>query len=90
MSTTTRLPARHHIQHEFRQRRPCTKVQKSLTRSSHNAPYKHFEGRNALLASVATRDFAVLTKTFEKLRQERVKPLTKLEEGTPGFLRIRS
>ena len=52
---------------------------------SHNAPYKHFDDRNALLAAVATRDFAMLTKTFEKLRQERVKPLTKLKKALRAF-----
>ncbi|HEY6341318.1 MAG TPA: TetR/AcrR family transcriptional regulator [Bryobacteraceae bacterium] len=52
---------------------------------SHNAPYKHFEDRNALLAAVATRDFAMLTKTFERLRQERVKPLTKLKKALRAF-----
>ena len=31
---------------------------------SHNAPYRHFSGRGALLAAVAGRDFATLTKTF--------------------------
>lgn len=32
---------------------------------SHNAPYRHFRGRNSLLAAVATRDFIQLTRVFE-------------------------
>ena len=32
---------------------------------SHNAPYKHFEDRSALLAAVAERDFVALRTAFE-------------------------
>lgn len=32
---------------------------------SHNAPYKHFEDRSALLAAVAERDFIELRNAFE-------------------------
>lgn len=32
---------------------------------SHNAPYRHFSGRAALLAAVAERDFTTLKQTFE-------------------------
>lgn len=32
---------------------------------SHNAPYRHFRDRNALLAGVAERDFTVLRQAFE-------------------------
>lgn len=31
---------------------------------SHNAPYRHFKDRNALLAAVAERDFDALTRAF--------------------------
>lgn len=45
---------------------------------SHNAPYKHFKNRDALLAAVATADFAMLTKAFEAVRQSSIKPAGKL------------
>ncbi len=32
---------------------------------SHNAPYRHFSGRSALLAAVAERDFTLLRQAFE-------------------------
>jgi AcrR family transcriptional regulator len=53
---------------------------------SHNAPYKHFADRNAVLAAVATRDFITLTGIFEKVRGERVKPLTKLKRALQAFV----
>ena len=45
---------------------------------SHNAPYKHFKSRDALLAAVATEDFVTLTKAFEAVRQSSRKPSAKL------------
>ena len=33
---------------------------------SHNAPYRHFRDRSALLAAVAERDFDTLTQAFQK------------------------
>jgi AcrR family transcriptional regulator len=48
---------------------------------SHNAPYKHFEDRSALLAAVAIRDCVTLSDSFEKLGKERLKPLAKLEKA---------
>ncbi len=45
---------------------------------SHNAPYKHFKSRNALLASVATADFVRLTEAFKAVRQSSRKPAAKL------------
>ena len=39
---------------------------------SHNAPYKHFEDRNALLAAVAIQDFIMLTTLL--LRRVRCGP----------------
>ena len=35
---------------------------------SHNAPYKHFRNRDALLAAVATADFVSLTDAFKTVR----------------------
>lgn len=34
-------------------------------RVSHNAPYRHFSGRSALLGAVAERDFLMLTHVFD-------------------------
>ncbi len=48
---------------------------------SHNAPYKHFESRNALLGAVAIRDFNMLTETCAAIRQLEIKPLPKLERA---------
>ena len=45
---------------------------------SHNAPYKHFKSRDALLAAVATADFVRLTKAFKAVRQSSIKPAAKL------------
>ena len=53
---------------------------------SHNAPYKHFKDRNALLAAVATRDFIALAEAFEAIGKERVRPLTKLKRALRTFV----
>ena len=45
---------------------------------SHNAPYKHFKNRDALLAAVATADFLVLAKAFRKVRQSSKVSVAKL------------
>ncbi len=52
---------------------------------SHNAPYKHFADRNALLAAVATREFETLAQIFTKIGRERVKPLRKLKRALDAF-----
>lgn len=53
---------------------------------SHNAPYKHFENRSALLRAVAIQDFAALTNAFAEVRQLRVKPLAKLKQALTVFV----
>ena len=45
---------------------------------SHNAPYKHFKNRDALLAAVATADFAALTTALRKVRNGSKTPRKKL------------
>ena len=45
---------------------------------SHNAPYKHFKNRDALLAAVATVDFVMLTEAFKDVRKSSARPATKL------------
>ena len=52
---------------------------------SHNAPYKHFENRDALLGAVATREFQKLAATFTAFGRERVQPLTKLKRALQAF-----
>lgn len=53
---------------------------------SHNAPYKHFKDRSALLAAVATRDFLALNEAFAHASQDRVRPLTKLKRALQAFV----
>ena len=45
---------------------------------SHNAPYKHFQNRDALLAAVAAADFVKLAEAFRSARQKSAKPAAKL------------
>lgn len=45
---------------------------------SHNAPYKHFAGRDALLAAVAQRDFEDLRVACNALRASKQDPVRKL------------
>jgi AcrR family transcriptional regulator len=48
---------------------------------SHNAPYKHFRNRDALLAAVATADFESLTSVFADIRCSALAPKDKLMEA---------
>jgi len=52
---------------------------------SHNAPYKHFESRDALLAAVAVRDFEMLRRSSIEIRTSSRDPLRRLK-GTLGAL----
>lgn len=45
---------------------------------SHNAPYKHFRNRDALLAAVAIEDFEALTAAFTSVRSSPCSPKDKL------------
>lgn len=45
---------------------------------SHNAPYKHFENRNALLAGVAIEDLAMLTAAIRRVRSQPASPIDSL------------
>lgn len=45
---------------------------------SHNAPYKHYRNRDALLAAVATADLESLTSTFADIRASAQAPRDKL------------
>ena len=52
---------------------------------SHNAPYKHFLNRDALLGAVAIQDFQKLAAMFTAVRQERGRPLNKLKRALQAF-----
>lgn len=45
---------------------------------SHNAPCKHFESRDALLAAVAMADFAMHQRAFQRVRESSASPAVKL------------
>lgn len=53
---------------------------------SHNAPYKHFEDRSALLRAVAVQDFAALTYAFAEIRRLEAAPLTRLKRALAHFV----
>ncbi len=53
---------------------------------SHNAPYKHFLDRGALLAAVAARDFHVLTRGFAAARGASGEPLARLQRALGFFV----
>ena len=53
---------------------------------SHNAPYKHFKDRSALLRAVALQDFTAFTEAFAEVRQLRVEPLAKLKQALTVFV----
>ncbi len=45
---------------------------------SHNAPYRHFQNRDALLAAVATDDFRALADTFAAIGRSAAEPVERL------------
>ena len=45
---------------------------------SHNAPYKHFASRDALLAGVAAADLTALTDVWEQIRTAPEEPIARL------------
>ena len=53
---------------------------------SHNAPYKHFKDRSALLAAVAIEDFTMLTEAFTGIRQSSSEPMDKLKRALKTFI----
>ena len=54
---------------------------------SHNAPYRHFRDRSALLAAIAERDFGMLASTFEQARTREGRPIDRLREALGTFTR---
>ena len=53
---------------------------------SHNAPYKHFKDRSALLRAVAVQDFVAFTEAFAEVRRLEAPPLTKLKRALATFV----
>ncbi len=53
---------------------------------SHNAPYRHFEDRSALLAAIAERDFGMLVALFHQARGAGGKPIERLKEALDAFI----
>jgi AcrR family transcriptional regulator len=53
---------------------------------SHNAPYKHFENRDALLAAVAVRDFEMLLRNSTAIRHSSRDPVRRLKNALRAFI----
>ena len=53
---------------------------------SHNAPYRHFKDRSALLAGVAERDLTMLAGIFAQARTREGAPLDRLMAGLHAFV----
>jgi AcrR family transcriptional regulator len=60
----------------------------AATGVSHNAPYKHFANRDALLAAVATEDFGMLGEIFTTARSSPQQPADRLREAIDGVIRF--
>lgn len=52
---------------------------------SHNAPYRHFRDRSALLAGVAERDLRQFTATFEETERSEAPPIDKVKAVLAAF-----
>lgn len=53
---------------------------------SHNAPYRHFSGKDELLAEVATEGFDRLTTSMQKSMARATSPLERLQECGCGYV----
>lgn len=53
---------------------------------SHNAPYRQFADRSALLAAVAERDFKMLSSMFRDTRTSGAVPIKRLEQALGTFI----
>lgn len=53
---------------------------------SHNAPYKHFDSRNALLAGVAAVSFKELAKAANAIRTSSAPPAGKMSQAIGLFI----
>lgn len=57
---------------------------------SHNAPYRHFSGRSALLAAVAERDFDMLKQAFDDQNRANQNPETALRASASALIKLRN
>ena len=53
---------------------------------SHNAPYKHFKNRDALLGAVAAADLAEMAAALKRVRRSSAKPARKLTNALKGII----
>src|ERR1700680_3684519 len=53
---------------------------------SHNAPYRHFRDKDALLAAVAAQGFRELTRAMRKAGERQSKPLDKLKQSGMAYV----
>ena len=53
---------------------------------SHNAPYKHFKDRAALLAGVAERDFTHFSAAFAAIQRSEQLAMDKVKAGVEAFV----
>jgi len=60
----------------------------AATGLSHNAPYKHFASRGALLAAVAAEDFRTLGRLIAEARRSGGDPVERLRGALEGVLRF--
>ena len=54
---------------------------------SHNAPYRHFKDRSALLAAIAERDFEMLAAAFDQALAGNGQAIERLKEALAAFIR---
>src|SRR5271169_3639688 len=53
---------------------------------SHNAPYRHFRDKDALLAAVAAQGFRELTVAMREAGERQLKPLDKLKQSGLAYV----
>ena len=53
---------------------------------SHNAPYRHFRDKDALLAAVAAQGFRELTHAMREAGERQSKPLDKLKQSGMAYV----
>jgi AcrR family transcriptional regulator len=53
---------------------------------SHNAPYRHFRDKDALLAAVAAQGFRELTRAMREAGERQAKPIDKLKQSGLAYV----
>jgi AcrR family transcriptional regulator len=54
---------------------------------SHNAPYKHFADKTALLAAVAANELRALARRLERARRDALDPIAAMAAAGRGYVR---